>query len=191
MGNREALLAGAKRCLYEKGFAHTTARDVTAASGVSLAAIGYHFGSLDALLNAAMLEAMGEWGDELARVFPDDDADSPIEQLEGTWTRVIDSLATHRPLWLASFEGFLQAERSATLRAQLAIGHQLARSGLAASLLHKDEATISETEARTVGSFLLAIFSGLIVQWLIDPEHAPSARDLSDALRTIAAGVDP
>ena len=35
MGNREDLLAGAQRCLYEKGYARTTARDIASASGVS------------------------------------------------------------------------------------------------------------------------------------------------------------
>ena len=67
MGNREALLAGAKRCLIEKGYARTTARDIAAASGVSLAAIGYHFGSKDALMNQAIYEFVGEWGDEVQR----------------------------------------------------------------------------------------------------------------------------
>ena len=28
MGNREALLEGAKRCLLEKGYSRTTARDI-------------------------------------------------------------------------------------------------------------------------------------------------------------------
>ncbi|MGH3648185.1 MAG: TetR/AcrR family transcriptional regulator, partial [Micromonosporaceae bacterium] len=51
MGNREALLEGAKRCFHEKGYARTTARDIAQASGVSLAAIGYHFGSKEALMN--------------------------------------------------------------------------------------------------------------------------------------------
>ena len=45
MGNREALLLGAKCCLLEKGLARTTARDIGGAAGVSLAAIGYHFRS--------------------------------------------------------------------------------------------------------------------------------------------------
>ncbi|MGH3910201.1 MAG: TetR/AcrR family transcriptional regulator, partial [Pseudonocardiaceae bacterium] len=67
MGNREALLAGAKQCLYEKGYGRTTARDIAAASGVSLAAIGYHFGSKEALLNAALMQATMEWGEELER----------------------------------------------------------------------------------------------------------------------------
>jgi AcrR family transcriptional regulator len=52
MGNREELIAGAKRCLIEKGFARTTARDIASASGVSLAAIGYHFGSKARSLSA-------------------------------------------------------------------------------------------------------------------------------------------
>ena len=67
MGNREALLAGAQRCLYEKGCARTTARDIASASGVSLAAIGYHFGSMEALLNAAMIQAIEQWGQEISR----------------------------------------------------------------------------------------------------------------------------
>ena len=52
MGNREALLEGAKHCLYEKGYARTTARDISTAAGTSLAAIGYHYRSTEALLNA-------------------------------------------------------------------------------------------------------------------------------------------
>src|SRR5215470_451698 len=72
MGNREDLIAGAKRCLLEKGYAATTARDIAAASGVSLAAIGYHFGSKDALLNQAVYEAVGEFAEELAQALAAD-----------------------------------------------------------------------------------------------------------------------
>jgi AcrR family transcriptional regulator len=68
VGNREALLAGARQCLFEPGYARTTARDIAAAAGVSLAAIGYHFGSKEALLNAAIIEATIEWGEQLERV---------------------------------------------------------------------------------------------------------------------------
>ena len=35
MGHREDLLAGAVRCLREKGYGRTTARDIVAASGAS------------------------------------------------------------------------------------------------------------------------------------------------------------
>lgn len=45
--------------MADKGFARTTSRDIANTAGVSLAAIGYHFGSTVALLNTALIEAMG------------------------------------------------------------------------------------------------------------------------------------
>ena len=64
MGNREDLLAGALACLKTKGWAATTVRDIAAAAGVNHAAIGYHFGSREALLIEAFTQAMDEWGTE-------------------------------------------------------------------------------------------------------------------------------
>jgi hypothetical protein len=40
-----------------------------------------------------------------------------------------------------------------------------------------------------VGSFYQALMSGVMVQWLIDPERAPSGRDLAEALRMILGSV--
>jgi AcrR family transcriptional regulator len=57
MSNREALLESAITSLQEKGYAGTTARDVAAGAGVSLASIGYHFGTVQELLDAALAEA--------------------------------------------------------------------------------------------------------------------------------------
>jgi AcrR family transcriptional regulator len=192
MGHRERLLAGAKRCLYERGYARTTARDIVAASGTNLASIGYHFGSKEALLNAAMIEAIDEWGDELERaLITDTDVGSmdPIERFESIWTRVIESFETHRSLWVASFEGFMAAQRSPELREQLAAGHEQARFGLVALFQNLEESVVDERLARTVGSFYLALMSGLIVQWLVDPERAPSGSDMAEALRTILASI--
>jgi AcrR family transcriptional regulator len=192
MGNREDLLAAAKRLLYEKGYARTTARDLTAASGVSLAAIGYHFGSKEALLNAARLEALGEWANELGRTLAagtDPDA-SPLERFEAIWTTVIESFATHRPLWAASFELMAQIDQAPEVRAAVADAQEQARLGLAA-LFHHLDPTLEERSAWAVGSFYLALLSGVMAQWLIDPEHAPSSRDLAQALQTIVADVSP
>jgi AcrR family transcriptional regulator len=192
MGNREDLLAAAKRLLYEKGYARTTARDLTAASGVSLAAIGYHFGSKEALLNAARLEALGEWANELGRALaPGTDPDaSPMERFEAIWTTVIESFAAHRPLWAASFELMAQIDQAPEVRAAVADAQEQARLGLAA-LFHHLDPTLEERSAWAVGSFYLALLSGVMAQWLIDPEHAPSSRDLAQALQTIVADVSP
>ena len=190
MGNREDLLAAAKRLLYEKGYARTTARDLAAASGVSLAAIGYHFGSKEALLNAARIQALGEWWEELGRTLAAD-ADpeaSPMERFEAIWTRLIESFAAQRPLWVASFEMLAQIDESPEVRAAVADAQQRARLGLAA-LFHHLDPTLDEKTAWRVGSFYLALLPGVVAQWLIDPEHAPSARDLAEALHTIATDI--
>src|ERR1700735_991455 len=68
MSNRDALLLAAKKCLLEKGFNRTTARDIASEAGVSLAAIGYHFSSKEALLTEALLLACGDWDKDFRRL---------------------------------------------------------------------------------------------------------------------------
>jgi AcrR family transcriptional regulator len=186
MGNREDLLAAAKRCLYEQGYARTTARDLATAAGTSLAAIGYHFGSKDALLNEARIQAIEAWYDELGRALADgtDPDAEPMERFEAIWTRMIELFAAHRPLWSASFEMLAQLDHAPEVRKAVADAQRRARLGLA-SLFHNLDPTVDEKSAWAVGSFYLALLPGVMAQWLIDPEHAPSGRDLADALRTI------
>lgn len=190
MGHREQLLAGAKRCLYERGYARTTARDIVTASGTNLASIGYHFGSKEALLNAAMIEAMTEWGEELERAVAVDQATDSLHRLEAIWSGVIDSIERNRQLWVANLDFFSQTEHHAELREQLAAAYQTGRTGFAALVL--DHPGKEETTAATpapprsaVGSLVMAIIAGLAIQRLLDPEHAPSAADLSEALSAV------
>src|SRR5580692_12187899 len=98
MGNREALLLAAKQCLLDKGYARTTARDIASAAKVSLAAIGYHFSSKDALLTEALLLAFGEWDQDLQRVLQAGVPAhvSPAERFEATWSKIIATFETHR-----------------------------------------------------------------------------------------------
>lgn len=190
MGNREALLAGAKRCLYDKGYARTTARDIAETAGVSLAAIGYHFGSKEALLTAAMIEATGEWGEALEEVLlsgSDPDA-TPLERFEVVWTRIVESLAAYRPLWAAQFEMFAWMDRAPEIREHLADAQQQGRLGLA-FLLQGIDPVAEPARAQAVGGFYHALLSGVLVQWLTDPGRAPSGRELAEALRTVAADL--
>ena len=188
MGNREALLAGAQRCLYEKGYARTTARDIASASGVSLAAIGYHFGSVEALLNAAMIQAIEEWGQEIGRALAADVEITPnappLERFAAIWSRIIATFETHRQLWVATFEVLAQIERAPEVRQFLADALQQGREGLAMLFQHIDAAA-DKHKAQIVGSFYQALMSGIVVQWVTDPERAPSGRDLAEALRVV------
>jgi AcrR family transcriptional regulator len=191
MGHRERLLAGAKHCLYEHGYAGTTARDIVAVSSTNLGSIGYHYGSMEALLTAAMMDAFEEWGAELAKLLAGGGGGGPLERLEAMWTRVVETFETHRPLWVASFEAFTHAQRSPELRRQLAAGYERSREGLAALVQTGGGGVVDERAARAVGSFLLALQAGLAAQWLLDPEHAPSAADMAEALRTLLAIAGP
>jgi hypothetical protein len=67
----------------------------------------------------------------------------------------------------------------------------LARAGLAAMFLNRDENSLDRTTVQTVGTFYHVLLSGLILQWLIDPVSALSAKDLTESLRTTAKGLDP
>ncbi|MEV4012619.1 helix-turn-helix domain-containing protein [Nonomuraea angiospora] len=188
MGNREDLLAGARRCLEEQGWARTTVRDISAAAGVSMAAIGYHFGSREALLNAALVEAMREWGEQIgAAMAAVDEAAAPDERFEALWERLIASIGEHRTLWLANLEAMVQAEHSPELRDELVAGQREGRRGMAAHLVDGDEADIAEREVRTVGSVHLALLLGVMAQWLNDPEQAPTGSEVLAGLRALTS----
>jgi len=195
MGNREALLAGAKRCLIEKGYARTTARDIAAASGVSLAAIGYHFGSKDALMNQAIYEFVGEWGEEVERALSAEGAADaePLKRFESIMGRTIESFrGPARGMWAAQLELMSPMDQNEQLRSFLANVQRVAADGLAELFLGIDPAQDPEA-ARTAGSVLHALFIGIIVKWFMDPEQALSARELTAGLRIVTdhmAGQD-
>jgi len=183
MGNREDLLAGAITCLKEKGWARTTVRDIAAAAGVSHAAIGYHFGSREALLTAALTQAMDEWGAEIGSAVR---ARGPADDYEAFWDETVRSYATHLALWRASIDAFLQAEHNPTLRAQLADAQRQGRQGLAAGLLGTEESAVTEEQTRTIGAVQSALISGVLLQHLLDPETAPTGAEVVAGLRALA-----
>jgi AcrR family transcriptional regulator len=189
MGNREELLAGAKQCLRTKGFARTTARDIAATSGVSLAAIGYHFGSKEALLTRALVEATGEWVAELGRVLASDlDRDAaPLERFELVWTRLLELFGAHRQLWAANFEVSPYIDTIPEVRSVMANAQQQARIGLARLFLGIDS-EVDPNAAQDAGAFYYALLAGVMTQWLVDPAQAPSASQLANGLRIISVG---
>ncbi len=188
MGNREDLLAAAKRCLIDKGYARTTARDIAAASGVSLAAIGYHFGSKDALLNEAVYESIGEWGDEMERAVAaaGPPASQPLRRFELIMEQILASLGgPNRGLWAAQLELISLVEHSQELREFLARVQPDAATGLSELFLGIDAAQQPDV-ARTAGGILHALFIGLMVKYFMDPAQALTAAELAQGMQAIA-----
>ncbi|WP_406200245.1 TetR/AcrR family transcriptional regulator [Kitasatospora sp. NBC_01560] len=190
MGNREDLMAGAKRCLYEKGYGRTTARDIATASGVSLAAIGYHYGSKDALLNAALIEATAEWGAALAAVVTGASAlsDDPEERFVAVWDGVRETFVEHRGLWAAQFEAIVQIEHAPDLERALAGVQKDGRLGLAALFQGLPEVPDTEEELAR-GTFYQAMLAGMALQWMAAPDQAPTGRDFLHGLRLVSGAV--
>ncbi|MFE9857058.1 TetR/AcrR family transcriptional regulator [Streptomyces sp. NPDC005780] len=190
MGHREDLLEGAKRCLLEKGYARTTARDIVAASGTNLASIGYHYGSKEALLNLAFIKVTEEWGDVLTdepERAVDDDPRAPLDQFRETWERVIGSYEQTRSVWQLQMEVISRIDTDPELQKALAGPQREGRNGLAENMLGIDPETEPE-KARVAGLFCQALLAGVMVQWMMDRDSAPSAQDLTDGLIAVLAG---
>ncbi|WP_150462364.1 TetR/AcrR family transcriptional regulator [Nesterenkonia ebinurensis] len=186
MGHREALLEGAKRCLYDKGYARTTARDLVAASGTNLGSIGYHYGTKEALLDAALLSAVSEMNAALLQHTQDEHARGAFP---AAWQRIIDTFAEYRPLLIAQVEAWAQVERSPELRERLAAfqTEELARGSEHARTLHP---ALDEPTARAVTAVTNILADGLVVQWLIDPDTTPTGADIATGLRALADVLD-
>ena len=120
MGHKEDLLAGAKRCLLERGYAGTTARDIVAASHTNLASIGYHFGSKDALLTEAMIELIGEWGKKFEAAAQAHGESGSAARFEGLWREVLNLFDVYvhggmdRRAFLESVQRFATGAMTAT-----------------------------------------------------------------------------
>lgn len=182
LGNREALLQAAIRCLQERGYARTTARDLVRASGTNLGAIGYHFGSKEALLNEALAESVRRWLPRVAEAALASSAQASVNDVAGL---LFETVSGNRSLAVAYLEAWAQAERSPELRDQLA-GHyrefRAAIGALAAAIT--PEPGQSELDFDAIASLIIALADGLMVQWLLDPKAVNPSR-----LAAIAANV--
>ncbi|MFX0579789.1 TetR/AcrR family transcriptional regulator [Nocardia nepalensis] len=184
MGTREVLLAAAKQCLAERGYARTTVRDIVAASGTNLAAINYHFGTRDKLLNQAMMESSADAVQQILESLPAHDAEDPAARLRDFCQQLITSFTEDRALWTANVESLAQALHSPELRAEFGTAQERARSGL--SDFFGPGAQDSQ-----LGAVLQTMIGGLLIQHLVDPDHAPTATDITAGLHILATLLPP
>ena len=132
MSQRDDLLQGAIRCIAEKGYSRTTARDIAAASGANLASIGYHFGSKEALLNAAIIEAFEEWGNAVESAMVGVEDAPPMQRLESFLVRFAETLPARSAWVVSSLQAFAEAEYAPEVKQQLGDSMEEGRRSLAA-----------------------------------------------------------
>jgi AcrR family transcriptional regulator len=183
VGHREDLLAAARRCLETRGYARTTARDLVAESGTNLASIGYHFGSKEALLNEAMGQSFQEWAERVrALALAVEPRDDRMSMLAASWDAMLTSFAEYRGLAVAFTEALAQAERQPALRAQLAAIYEQSRAAVAA-MIAETVGLPDGPQTRALATFQIVVCDGLLVQWLLDPDAAPSGGELTEGFR--------
>ncbi|MFI1757516.1 TetR/AcrR family transcriptional regulator [Streptomyces sp. NPDC020571] len=187
MGHREDLLEGAKRCLLQKGFMRTTARDVVKESGTNLASIGYHYGSKDALLAQAYVALV----EDMADAFEGGEAaglttePGSVERFREVWSNVIATMKEPGSPWRLSMEIIVIGDQMPELRDHLAKAQQEAGRGFIPLLMGGREEDVSGDELGTLGMFYVTLMTGLIAQWTFDPKTAPEADRLAEGLRRV------
>lgn len=186
--NRDALLDAAVRCLRDRGYAGTSARDLVAASGTNLGAIGYHFGSKEALLNEAIAVSVSRWIEALGDLVRQQVASG--SDLRAVLDDLFAVVREDSHLVTAFFEALGRAGRVDDLRAQLAVHYERYRNDVA-DALRPLIATAGTADDRAVSSLLLALGDGLIIQCLLDPTTVPGSSQLLEAIGSLpyVAGV--
>ncbi|QDP95550.1 TetR/AcrR family transcriptional regulator [Microlunatus elymi] len=188
MGNREALLEGARKCLMEKGYAHTTARDIAEAAGVSLAAIGYHFGGKDALMTEVMMGAGSRIGEVLEQAMRSAAKEkSPLRAFVKAWDATMQDFPDRREV-LLSLQGVVQLALSAEVGQDMRAADRKALDDLA-DLYRQADPDATDAECRAVARLFFTLLNGVALLWLVDPESVPTGAQLSAAVGALAGSA--
>lgn len=135
---RQRLLAAAVELIPERGWAAVSTRVLAERAGVTPSVVHYHFPSLPALLNDAVVGVMRQVLSEVDAVL--DSAGTPAGAVEAMLATVQQYTGTD-PLSLLAVEAYLAATRDAQLREQIAgvveesrqrFGHWLGAHGVSA-----------------------------------------------------------
>ncbi|KAA0022986.1 TetR/AcrR family transcriptional regulator [Antrihabitans cavernicola] len=188
MGNREDLMAGARKAILEHGLANTTARDIATAAGVSLAAIGYHFGSKDRLITEALNESLGSGiGDAMETLIRDTGATQSLpEAFAATWNGMRDVLERNRDGLMLSFENGSRIARSPEAQQHMtnSIGGVYDDLAAVVRTTHPD---LNSEQARSIAQLYFVLLQGFATLSLLTPEgELPDGDDLARAVAALS-----
>lgn len=190
MGNREDLLAGARKVIVERGVAKATARDIASAAGVSLAAIGYHFGSKDHLITEALSDALGTAiGDNMEAKIREGSGSAPLAAFAATWNGMPAVFTEYRDSMLASMENLVRVARSTESQEFFAQSLPGAYRDIA-DALRQAHPQLNEEQAEAIAELYFVLVQGLGVLQTIAPEaNLPDGDRLAQAIAALA-GVE-
>ncbi len=174
--NRDQLVEGTLRCLERLPSERITARAIADEADANLASIGYHFGSKDDLVTAAVIEGLDRWLDEIERMLGDLQSTTAADRFRRASVVIEETRHRHTGLAQTFFAAMAKAPHDARVREQLAAGFRKTRPAVAALLeLGQDEAGLD------AAGLALAQFYGLLLQTLLDPALAVNGDRLQHA----------
>lgn len=187
MGNREDLLAGARQVIIERGVAKATAREIAAAAGVSLAAIGYHFGSKEQLLTEALNDALGSAiGDGMGALIRDGAGAPPLESFARVWNGMSEVVGANRAAMMASVENLVRVVRDPDSQQQMGAAVSHAYSDLAGDFAAAHP-QLSEDQTRALAELSFVLVQGYAILSLIAPSgDLPTGDRLATAISALA-----
>jgi AcrR family transcriptional regulator len=184
---KERLLEAAIVCLQHRGYAATTARDIAAESGANLRSIGYHYGSTQGLLLAAISTNWRRWLAPLIAAAATDGS-TPEQRLAEGMTLFSAALSKNAPMANAWLEAVTLAPRDPELKATLAANQLEFRKALAANLT-----AAGQPDAENRAAAIITVSDGLLIHYLLyrkTPPPGEIARQAAAALSQLA-GNDP
>lgn len=187
--HRTRLLQAARELLRERDYGAITARDLVATSNTNLGSIGYHFGSMEALLNEAVGLAFEEWTDAVIRLLPSDTTGGGPELISSLQS-VLEDYDAIRPYHRAYIEALARSARSPELNRQLAEHYNRQRDRITAWITDSLGAPADSAHTRHFASLVIALVDGLLIQTFIDPAGAPTGQNLTDAIRGASSAAN-
>ncbi|QIS12053.1 TetR/AcrR family transcriptional regulator [Nocardia arthritidis] len=187
MGNREDLLAGARKVIVERGVAKATARDIASAAGVSLAAIGYHFGSKEALITEALAESLGNSiGDGMDALIRESTGTPLLRAFAHLWNEMPKVFQENRDYMTASLENMVRVVRSP--RDQQFYADQM--PGMyreMVALLRDTHPQLNEEQAYAIAQLNWVLVQGLGMLSVVMPDaELPDGDRLAEAVAVLA-----
>jgi AcrR family transcriptional regulator len=165
--NRANLVEGTLRCLEQLPPERVTARAIAVESGANLASIGYHFGSKDELVTAAVIEGLDRWLLEIAAGLEQISAADPLTRYRRA-SELVESTRPRNTALARNFAGALaRAQHDERVREQLAAGFRRSRPAIATLLALGNDQT-----GEDAAGLLHSMFVGMLMQVLLDPELA-------------------
>lgn len=179
---RERLLAAAVELVPERGWPAVSTRVLAERAGVTPSVVHYHFSSISALLNDAVIGRMREVLSEVDNAF--DGASTPAAAVEGILAS-LDQYSGGDRTSLLFIEAYLAATRDEELRERIA--------GVAGEFRQQFGRWLGEhgvPAAEETAAVLMASVDGLLLHRGLD--SAPGTAQLATVLRrlTTTAGKD-